>query len=191
MCGAKLSEAKIGGAEGIRTLDPHVANVVLSQLSYRPTGTAGRGLYPQAEESRKAARMRAMSRDLGATPNPKRRIFSGLVAILLAAALFPLLLEFHSTAQEHSALDRPVEVFIGASHPTQPAHVEASASAERERCTTCILQLQALGRMQLAPILVARIATPLAEVCRQWHAPAFSSFVPSSPRAPPAASSAA
>ena len=26
-----------GGAEGIRTLDPHVANVVLSQLSYRPT----------------------------------------------------------------------------------------------------------------------------------------------------------
>ena len=28
---------EIGGAEGIRTLDPHVANVVLSQLSYRPT----------------------------------------------------------------------------------------------------------------------------------------------------------
>ena len=26
-----------GGAEGIRTLDPHVANVVLSQLSYCPT----------------------------------------------------------------------------------------------------------------------------------------------------------
>ena len=25
------------GAEGIRTLDPHVANVVLSQLSYCPT----------------------------------------------------------------------------------------------------------------------------------------------------------
>ena len=25
-----------GGAEGVRTLDPHVANVVLSQLSYRP-----------------------------------------------------------------------------------------------------------------------------------------------------------
>ena len=27
---------KYGGAEGIRTLDPHVANVVLSQLSYSP-----------------------------------------------------------------------------------------------------------------------------------------------------------
>ena len=27
-----------GGDEGIRTLDPHVANVVLSQLSYIPTG---------------------------------------------------------------------------------------------------------------------------------------------------------
>lgn len=26
-----------GGDEGIRTLDPHVANVVLSQLSYIPT----------------------------------------------------------------------------------------------------------------------------------------------------------
>lgn len=26
----------VGGAEGIRTLDPHDANVVLSQLSYCP-----------------------------------------------------------------------------------------------------------------------------------------------------------
>lgn len=40
---------KIGGAEGIRTLDPHDANVVLSQLSYRPNprtrivSGAGRG----------------------------------------------------------------------------------------------------------------------------------------------------
>jgi hypothetical protein len=31
------SEIGNGGAEGIRTLDPHVANVVLSQLSYCPT----------------------------------------------------------------------------------------------------------------------------------------------------------
>ena len=31
------SEGLDGGAEGIRTLDPHVANVVLSQLSYCPT----------------------------------------------------------------------------------------------------------------------------------------------------------
>ena len=28
----------IGGGKGIRTLDPNVANVVLSQLSYAPTG---------------------------------------------------------------------------------------------------------------------------------------------------------
>ena len=28
---------KSGGAEETRTLDPHVANVVLYQLSYRPT----------------------------------------------------------------------------------------------------------------------------------------------------------
>src|SRR5581483_9682164 len=33
--GARPS-ARDGGAEGIRTLDPHVANVVLSQLSYCP-----------------------------------------------------------------------------------------------------------------------------------------------------------
>ena len=32
---------EVGGAEGIRTLDPHVANVVLSQLSYCPTQGAG------------------------------------------------------------------------------------------------------------------------------------------------------
>ena len=30
------STVKNGGAEEIRTLDPHVANVVLYQLSYRP-----------------------------------------------------------------------------------------------------------------------------------------------------------
>ena len=29
-----------GGDEGIRTLGPHVANVMLSQLSYIPTGFA-------------------------------------------------------------------------------------------------------------------------------------------------------
>ncbi len=28
---------RVGGDEGIRTLDPYVANVVLSQLSYIPT----------------------------------------------------------------------------------------------------------------------------------------------------------
>jgi hypothetical protein len=148
-------------------------------------------LYPQAEESRKAVRMRAMPRDLGATPKPKRRLYSGLVATFLAVALMPLLLEFHSTAQEHSALDRPIEVFTGATHPTQPAHFDASASESRERCTYCILQLQSTGRMQAAPALMARIAAPLAEICRQWHAPAFASFVPSSPRAPPAATPAA
>src|SRR5947199_2005706 len=32
-----LIEEMNGGAEGTRTLDPHVANVVLSQLSYCPT----------------------------------------------------------------------------------------------------------------------------------------------------------
>ena len=41
-CGSELRrgnfrrKAKIGGANGIRTRDPHVANVVLYQLSYRP-----------------------------------------------------------------------------------------------------------------------------------------------------------
>jgi hypothetical protein len=35
--GKCLSEGSKSGAEGIRTLDPHVANVVLSQLSYCPT----------------------------------------------------------------------------------------------------------------------------------------------------------
>src|SRR5579864_6379904 len=39
--GDKSGRKRIGGAEGIRTLDPHVANVVLSQLSYCPT----RGAY--------------------------------------------------------------------------------------------------------------------------------------------------
>lgn len=33
----KKDRKRSGGAEGIRTLDPHVANVVLSQLSYCPT----------------------------------------------------------------------------------------------------------------------------------------------------------
>ena len=31
-----IEERCLGGDEGIRTLDPHVANVVLSQLSYIP-----------------------------------------------------------------------------------------------------------------------------------------------------------
>ncbi len=123
--------------------------------------------------------------------NPRRRAFAGLVASFLAVALLPLLLEIHATSQEHSALDRPVEVFTGATHPTQPAHFEASASETCERCNYCILQLQSLGRMQATPIVVARMAAPLAEVFGQWHAPAFASFVPSSPRAPPASSSAA
>ncbi len=39
------SEVGNGGAEGIRTLDPHVANVVLSQLSYCPT-KSGRRILP-------------------------------------------------------------------------------------------------------------------------------------------------
>lgn len=131
-----------------------------------------------------------MSRDLGAMPKPRRRVLSGLVAILLAVALGPLLLEFHSTSQDHSPLDRPVEIFTGASHPAQPAHFEASASESRERCTYCILQLQSLGHVQGAPALAVRIAVPAAEIFRQWHAPAFASFVPSSPRAPPAAPAA-
>jgi hypothetical protein len=32
------SQEIYGGGKGIRTLDPNVANVVLSQLSYAPTG---------------------------------------------------------------------------------------------------------------------------------------------------------
>src|SRR5579864_9000122 len=54
--GDKSGRKRIGGAEGIRTLDPHVANVVLSQLSYCPTrervlysgrhGTANRPFLP-------------------------------------------------------------------------------------------------------------------------------------------------
>jgi hypothetical protein len=39
-------------AEGIRTLDPHVANVVLSQLSYCPvSGTGG----PRAETPKRSS----------------------------------------------------------------------------------------------------------------------------------------
>jgi hypothetical protein len=135
--------------------------------------------------------MRAVFWDLGVTPNPKRRFFSSLVAVLLTLALGPSLLELHTSSQEHSALDRRVEIFTGASHPAQPAHLEASASAERERCTYCVLQLQAIGRLHTPPILAARLSVPLAETLRQWHAPAVASFVPSSPRAPPAASPAA
>jgi hypothetical protein len=148
-------------------------------------------LYPQGEDSRKAASIDGMRRDVGATPNPIRRAFFGLIAVFLAVALLPLLLEIHSTAEEHSALDRPVEVFTGATHPAQPAHFEASASEIRERCVYCILQLQSLGRMQAAPILAALLAAPLAAGAREWHAPAFVSFIPSSPRAPPAAPAAA
>jgi len=124
-------------------------------------------------------------------PTPERRVFSSLVAVLLTLALGPSLLELHTSVQEHSALDRPVEIFTSASHPAQPAHLEASASAERERCTYCVLQLQATGRLHTPPVLAARLSVPLAEVSRQWHAPALASFVPSSPRAPPAASPAA
>src|SRR5262249_52320655 len=44
--GATLRQVGLdGGAEGIRTLDPHVANVVLSQLSYCPTRDGV--LYPR------------------------------------------------------------------------------------------------------------------------------------------------
>ena len=34
---AGVSDFYSGGADGIRTHDPHVANVMLSQLSYCPT----------------------------------------------------------------------------------------------------------------------------------------------------------
>jgi hypothetical protein len=131
-----------------------------------------------------------MSRDLGAMPNPKR-LFTGLVASFLAVALLPLLLELHATSQEHSALDWPVEVFTAATHPSLPAHFEASGSIERERCTYCILQLQSLGRLEAAPVLVARPRSSLAQFRRRWRTPVFAPFIPSSPRAPPAATSAA
>lgn len=130
--------------------------------------------------------MAAVFRDLGVTPIPKRRLFSSLVAVLLTLALGPTLVELHSTAQEHSPLDRPVEIFTGATHPAQPAHFEASASVEREACTYCILQLQAAGRLQAPPALATRISTPQALAMPEWYLPAIASFVPSSPRAPPA-----
>jgi hypothetical protein len=113
------------------------------------------------------------------------------LAILLAVALLPLLLGLHSTYHEHSALDPPVEVFTGASHPNLPAHFETSSAQARQRCADCILQLQSTGSLQAAPVLVAQIAAPLAEIFRQWHAPAFAAFVPSAPRAPPSFSPAA
>ena len=34
--GEVIGDRKIGGREGIRTLDPRIANAVLSQLSYSP-----------------------------------------------------------------------------------------------------------------------------------------------------------
>jgi len=124
------------------------------------------------------------------TPNPKRRVFSSLVAVLLTLALGPSLVELHGTAQEHSPLDRPVEIFTGAVHPGQPAHLEASASVEREACTYCILQLQSAGRVQAQPALVARVSTPQTLLSREWHFPAIASFIPASPRAPPASPAA-
>ena len=40
------SRGKSGGAEGTRTLYPHVANVVLYQMSYRPEGKLRRCTSP-------------------------------------------------------------------------------------------------------------------------------------------------
>ena len=41
-----MSPLSFGGDERIRTADPHVANVVLSQLSYIPLAT----LYPTCQK---------------------------------------------------------------------------------------------------------------------------------------------
>src|ERR1700724_2543363 len=54
-----------GGAEGIRTLDPHVANVVLSQLSYCPTrerDCTRAGMAPQDRSSESSGMRRRPDR---------------------------------------------------------------------------------------------------------------------------------
>ncbi len=119
---------------------------------------------------------------------PTRRHWAScLTAVLLTLALGPLLLEFHSRPQEHSPLDQPVEIFTDAVHPTLPAHFDAAASEERERCTYCVLQLQSAGSLQSSPALVAVVDEPLAA-----GAPVDSPFsvcasgAPSSPRGSPA-----
>jgi hypothetical protein len=123
---------------------------------------------------------------------PPRKLATSLTAVLLALALGPLLLEFHSTPQAHSPLDQPVEIFTDAVHPTQPAHFDAAASEERERCTYCVLQLLSAGSLQSPPALVALVAEPLAAgVPVDSPFPACASGAPSSTRGPPAAPVAA
>lgn len=120
-----------------------------------------------------------------------RRTLSGLTVLLLAVALAPALLEVHSTGREHSALDRAAEIFTGAVHPTQPAHVEASGSEDRDRCTYCILQLQSTGALRAAAALVAVVPTALVENAVAPFARSITRFHLASPRAPPAAHPAA
>lgn len=124
---------------------------------------------------------------------PTRRHWASyLTAVLVALALGPLLLEFHSTPQEHSPLDQPVEIFTDAVHPTLPAHFDAAASEERERCTYCVLQLRSAGSLQSPPALVALVTEPVvAGAPVDAPFPVSAPGAPSSPRGPPAASAAA
>lgn len=122
-----------------------------------------------------------------ATRSTPRRWGTCLTAGLLTLVLGPLLLEFHSTPQAHSALDSAVEIFTEAAHPTQPAHFDAAASEERERCAYCILKIQSAGSFQPAPALVSLVSAPLGASRFEAVRPSSSCCTPASPRAPPAA----
>lgn len=115
-----------------------------------------------------------------------RRVLSGLTALLVAVALAPALLELHSTGQEHSALDARAEIFTEAVHPTQPAHLEASSSEERDRCTYCVLQLQTAAALRAAPVFAVLVATPIASQPGEPTGAARPRRTLASPRAPPA-----
>ena len=62
---------KVGGDEGIRTLDPQIANLMLSQLSYVPNAAYSNPIDPISQ----AKFLRPTPNDRSLRPSPEQKYF--------------------------------------------------------------------------------------------------------------------
>ncbi len=86
----------------------------------------------------------------------------GLWAGLFAAVLLLGAVDWHPAGEpSHGLTSRAGEIYSpSASHPGQPAHLEAATSAERPACPACLHKLQT-GGAHLRP--VAALVPPAPE----------------------------
>lgn len=93
----------------------------------------------------------------------QRRFWTGLFAAVLLLGAF----DWHLAGEPPEALvPRAGEIYFpGASHPDQPAHLEAAIPAQRPVCPTCLHNLQTSGGhlravRAVAPSTLATSALP-------------------------------